>query len=299
MITRQDSKSGAGSGATTEKESTSGRPSRRRRLREIPILPSILTLGNLFCGFLAMAYTTDALTRLAAADESGAVTRIGQAGYVIFLAMVFDALDGRVARMTGQTSKFGGELDSLADMVTFGVAPAFMTKVLAENFFGLEVPRLALAFCGVYFVCAALRLARYNAEIEADSDTGTPDFQGLPSPGAAGLIAGITVVYSQFRDTWDGAHYLVGALPFLVPVLGLLMFSRLRYPHMMNRMFRDPKPLKYLALLGSIGVVVIVTQSVAVALSGLLLVYVLSGPAVFLWRLVTGRVGKSDLELFD
>jgi len=287
--------------APTESRSTetTARTGRRRHLREIPILPSMLTLGNLFCGFLSMAYTTDALSLLAADDEAGAVARIGQAGLIIFLAMVFDALDGKVARITGQISKFGGELDSLADMVTFGVAPAFMTKVLAEEFFGLQVPRLALAFCGVYFVCAALRLARYNAEMDSESDTGTPDFQGLPTPGAAGLIAGVTVVYSQFRDDWEGARILIGALPFLAPVLGLLMFSRIRYPHVMNRMFRDPKPLKYLALLGSVGVVVIVTQSFAVALSGLLLVYVLSGPVIFIGRLVTGGAGRSDLEIFD
>jgi len=292
MNSRQDERDEAGTEAPAERGS-------RRRLGQIPILPSILTLGNLFCGFLSMAYTTDALSRLAVADEAGAVARIGQAGYVIFLAMVFDALDGKVARMTGQTSKFVGELDSLADMVTFGVAPAFMTKVLSEEFFGHMIPRLALAFCGVYFVCAALRLARYNAEMDSESDTGTPDFQGLPSPGAAGLVAGITVVYSQFRNDWEGARYLIGALQFVAPLLGLLMFSRLPYPHMMNRMFRDPKPLKYLALLGSVGVVVIVTQSVAVALSGLLLIYVLSGPAIFFVRLVTGRAGKRDLEIFD
>jgi len=286
---------------TTERPATEspGKSGRRRHLREIPILPSMLTLGNLFCGFLSMAYTTDALSLLAANDQDGAVSRIGQAGMVIFLAMVFDALDGKVARITGQVSKFGGELDSLADMVTFGVAPAFMTKVLAEEFYGLEVPRLALAFCGVYFVCAALRLARYNAEMDSQSDTGTPDFQGLPSPGAAGLIAGITVVYSQFREDWDGARILIGALPFLAPILGLLMFSRIPYPHVMNRMFRDPKPLKYLALLGSVAFVVIITHSFAVALSGLLLVYVVSGPFNFVLRLVTGRAGRGDLEIFD
>lgn len=275
------------------------RESRRRRLREAPILPSMLTLGNLFCGFLAMAYTTDALSLLAAADRAAALLRIGQAGWAIGLAMVFDALDGRVARMTGQVSKFGGQLDSLADMVTFGVAPAFMTKVLAEEFFGLEVPRLALAFCGVYFMCAALRLARYNAETDPESESGHPDFLGLPTPGAAGLVASVTVVYSQFRDTWDGARYLIGALPFVVPILGLLMFSRIRYPHVMNRMFRDPKPIKYLALLGALGMLVILTQNFAAAMAVLLALYVFLGPLVWLLRLVTGRAKRADLDIFD
>ena len=84
-----------------------------------------------------------------------------------------------------------------------------------------------------------------------------------------------------------------------MPILGLLMFSRIRYPHVMNRLFRDPKPLKYLALFGSVGVVVIVTHSFAVAMSAALLLYVLSGPAIFAARLLTGRAGRSELEIFD
>lgn len=273
---------------------------RRDRLRQIPILPSLLTLGNLFCGFLAIAYTTDAL-RLATAGGDGnmadALLKVSYAGWVIFLAMVFDALDGRVARITGQVSDFGGELDSLADMVTFGVAPAFMTKILAEEFGGLEKHRIALGFSVVFVLCAALRLARYNVESDPE-EGGHQSFMGLPSPGAAGIVAGIALVYSRFSD-WGGARYLVGALPFAVPVLGLLMFSRIPYPHVMNRFFRGPKPMKYLVFIGIVVALVVVFQSFEVALASILLVYGLYGPVVFIARLATGRAARSELDIFD
>jgi CDP-diacylglycerol--serine O-phosphatidyltransferase len=272
----------------------------RRRLKLIPILPSMLTLGNLFCGFLAIAYTTDAVRLHTAggdANLAAALLKIAQAGWVIFLAMIFDALDGRVARMTGQTSDFGGELDSLADMVTFGVAPAFMTKVLAEEFYGLEKHRIALGFSVVFVLCAALRLARYNVESDPE-EGGHQSFMGLPSPGAAGLVAGIALIYSRFSD-WSGARHLIGALPFAVPVLGLLMFSRIPYPHVMNRFFRGPKPMKYLVFLGIVVAFIVVTQSFEAAIAAVLMIYVLYGPVVFLLRLATGRAARSELEIFD
>jgi len=269
---------------------------RRRRVRLIPMLPSLVTLANLFCGFLAIAYTADAVL-LAGADPNAAAQMIARAGFLVMLAMIFDALDGRVARITGQVSEFGGNLDSLADIVTFGVAPAFMTEALAEQILNLSNHRLTLAFCVFYVICAALRLARYGVE-EDQEETGHQTFLGLPTPGAAGVVAGIAVLYSRFSD-WEASRYVIYALPFVVPLLGVLMISRVPYPHVMNRYFRGSKPMKYLVLFAGIVVVAVVMRSVEVVLAGLAIFYAMTGLLSFLIRLVTGRAKSADLEIFD
>ncbi len=268
----------------------------RRRMRLVPILPSLLTLGNLFCGFLAISYTSDAVL-LAGANMPAAVERIAVAGLVIFLAMVFDALDGRVARMTGQASRFGGELDSLADMVTFGVAPAFITKALAEQMLGLSDHRVTLAFCVFFVLCAALRLARYNVENDP-GESGHDHFQGLPSPGAAGVVASIALFYHRFED-WPYARSVIASLPFVVPLLGIFMISRIPYPHVMNRFLRGAKPMKNLVFCAFAAAMAVVLKSVEAVLAGLLVIYALYGPVAFLGRLVSGRTKRDELDIFD
>ncbi|MHC4470770.1 MAG: CDP-diacylglycerol--serine O-phosphatidyltransferase [Planctomycetota bacterium] len=268
---------------------------RSRRLRLIPLLPTLLTLGNLFCGFLALAYTTDAVL-LAGAE---AANRMGDAGWMIFLAIIFDALDGRVARITGQVTAFGGQLDSLADMVTFGVAPAFMTMVIAEQFVEVRMEHLALGFCCIYVLCAALRLARYN--VEKDPEEGErQSFMGLPSPGAAGLVAGMILLYAKLvRWDWESARYVIVPLPYIAALLGVLMFSRIPYPHAMNRFFRGKKPMKYLVVMAFVVVLAMVLRSFEAVLAGALVIYVLIGPTHFLIRLVTGRAARAELDIFD
>ena len=272
---------------------------RRRRIRLVPMLPSVLTLGNLFCGFLAIAYTADGVL-LAAANPTAAVERIGWAGAVIFLALVFDALDGRVARMTGQVSSFGGQLDSLADMVSFGVAPAFITKALAEQILNLSNHRVTLGFCVFFVLCAALRLARYTVEAEQEDagDAGDPDFLGLPSPGAAGVVAGIAVFYGR-HSAWEFSRYAIQALPYVVPLLGILMISRIPYPHVMNRYFRGSKPMKYLVFTAFLAVVAVILESAEAVVAALLVLYALSGIVSLIVRLVSGRAKEDDLDLFD
>jgi CDP-diacylglycerol--serine O-phosphatidyltransferase len=269
---------------------------RRRRVRLIPMLPSMVTLANLFCGFLAISYTADAVLT-SSTDPGATIQLIARAGFLIMLAMVFDALDGRVARITGQVTEFGGNLDSLADIVTFGVAPAFVTKALAEQVLDISNHRLTLAFCVVYVICAALRLARYGVE-EDQAETGHQTFLGLPSPGAAGVVAGIAVLYSRFSD-WEASRYVIGALPFVVPMLGILMISRIPYPHVVNRYLRGSKPMKYLALIAGVVVVAIVMRSIEVVLAGLAIFYALTGPVSFIARIVSGRAKSSEIELFD
>jgi CDP-diacylglycerol--serine O-phosphatidyltransferase len=268
----------------------------RRRMRLIPILPSLLTLGNLFCGFLAIAYSADAVL-IAGTNREAAVAKISLAGLMIFVAMVFDALDGRVARLTGQDSAFGEQLDSLADMVSFGVAPAFMTKALAEQLLGLADQRVTLGFCVFFVLCAALRLARYNVEHDP-GEGGQQSFQGLPTPGAAGMVAAIVLFYDRFHG-WDHSRTIIATLPFAVPLLGILMISRIRYPHVMNRFFRGKKPMKYLVFVALAIILAIVLRSWEAVLTGLLALYILWGPAGFLFRLVTGRAARAEMDIFD
>ena len=163
--------------------------------RLIPVVPTALTLGNLVCGFLAMAKLIDAL-QLAPLD-GGPLSplfgeRVLQACWLLIAGMIFDALDGRVARLMKASSAFGVQLDSLADVVSFGLAPALMAKVVYEHTMrSLDLawrPGWVTTLCALYLMGAALRLARFN--VAADSDEKSHDvFMGLPSPAAALTIA--------------------------------------------------------------------------------------------------------------
>lgn len=235
----------------------------RRRVRTIAVLPTLITSANLLAGVLAISYLADAATFAGRALEAAAaglsevekahvIARDGllvKAAWLIFFGMFCDALDGRVARMTNTTSSFGAQLDSLADVVTFGVAPALIARVsLGFNF--PNVPGRVLVAVGVvYLVGAALRLARYNVESartdEADSGHITRVFRGLPSPAAAGVVAAIILLLYAPEPQQIGLdlRWLEWVLLFLTPVLGLLMISRLPYAHLMNRYVDGRRPI--------------------------------------------------------
>ncbi|GJM21184.1 MAG: CDP-diacylglycerol--serine O-phosphatidyltransferase [Planctomycetota bacterium] len=215
----------------------------------IPLLPSILTLGNLLCGFLAIAKTVDALQISGGGDalDPAFSAKILSAAYLVLLAMVFDALDGRVARLTKQTSAFGAQLDSLADVVTFGVAPAVMAKVAYEHgMVGLGYAysaKLVTLLCGFYLVGAVLRLARFTSGGAEESDESHQTFEGLPSPAAAGVILSLTLFIFDGRrqlpleadSATSLAVWLLHGLPGIACALGLLMVSRVPYVHVVQR----------------------------------------------------------------
>ena len=161
-------------------------PSRRA------LLPNLLTLGNAFCGVLALSKAIDALT-MSAADPLVFYKKMEAACFLVYLGMVFDALDGWVARLTGGGSAFGAQLDSFSDALTFGVVPAMLAKVLIEH----ETPppggnaRLHFLAAATFALMAILRLVRYNLEpepkrVQREGDEDVKTFQGLPSPAAAG-----------------------------------------------------------------------------------------------------------------
>ena len=191
----------------------------------IYLLPNLLTAGNLFCGFLA-------LTRIVEADlhaaNFGAVIR--QALFFILLACIFDLLDGRVARMGGYDSPFGREFDSLADIISFGAAPAFLVhRIVLKDVF-VAHPEFGWFLASIYLICGALRLARFNCIAAQPNGGGTGEFLGFPIPAAAGLVASLTL----FLLWWDDKGFATGrwryVLPVLMVFLSVMMVSDVRYP---------------------------------------------------------------------
>src|ERR1044071_7869877 len=168
----------------------------KEQTSKIYLLPHLMTAGNLFCGFTAtLKILEGALLQSANADL--AADRFHEAIWFILGAFVFDFLDGRIARLGGHESPFGREFDSLADIVSFGVAPALMVyRVVLQEF-----PRACWIIAFIYLACGALRLARFNV-VSANSDKNGPhpdkNFSGFPIPAAAGLIASITLFLLWF-----------------------------------------------------------------------------------------------------
>jgi len=194
------------------------------RLR-IYLLPNLLTAGNLFCGFLALTKIVEAKGSMEDFNSS-----IRHAIFFIILACVFDLLDGRVARMGGQESPFGREFDSLADIISFGAAPAFLVhRVVFRDVF-VEHPEVGWFIASIYLICGAFRLARFNCLSALPDPGGGREFLGFPIPAAAGTVASITL----FLLWWDEKEFAVGrwryALPAIMIFLSFMMVSEVKYP---------------------------------------------------------------------
>ena len=235
---------------------------RRQRLRYIAILPSLITLINGLCGFAAIGFAGKGLIEVPSAGGVS-LKYFAMSGYLIFIAMIADMLDGRVARMSQTTSSFGGQLDSLCDMISFGVAPAFlMLKVLKLYLASVTMHPVLFAFlnrsvwlaAGVFVACSAIRLARFNVENEED-ETHHMSFLGLPTPAAAGVIASLVIFYHELlpdiaeKGTATFAvmeNTLIVMLPFITLIAALLMISRIKYPHLINHYLKGKKPFAYL-----------------------------------------------------
>src|SRR3984957_560089 len=162
---------------------------------KIYFLPNLLTAGNLFCGFVA-------LTKIVDADPYSETyfTEIKMALFFILLACIFDLFDGRVARMGGIESPFGREFDSLADLISFGVAPAFLVqRVVLADVFG-QNHSISWFIASIYLLCGAFRLARFNCLATMNTGGGSKDFLGFPIPSAAGLVASLTLLIMHFNE---------------------------------------------------------------------------------------------------
>jgi len=272
---------------------------RARRLRRATgrILPTLATLGNLICGFAAVYYAAKGGHAPAARDAEH-IAEFTWAGWMIFLAMFFDGLDGRLARITRSTSDLGAQLDSLADVVSFGVAPAFlmlqvMIVRIGEDTFhehlvggGGTVPIIGRAIWvigAIFACCAALRLARFNVETTAD-EASHFWFKGLPTPGAAAGLASLVLLMEEFVQhlpPWT-FHAVFWILPPAALVGALLMVSNVPYPHGTNHFIRGRHPFRNLVLtLLAIGLGIVFKQNSIAVCS---LVYLFTGPLVMIYR---------------
>jgi CDP-diacylglycerol--serine O-phosphatidyltransferase len=258
---------------------------RRAYIRSVYFLPSLATLGNAVCGFGAMYVA--AFDAVNVGDDPWARALLNHkflaAAYLILLAMVFDALDGRLARFARHTTDFGGQLDSLADVVSFGAAPAFIALLLFKAE-GPEVPfaisRLIWAMGVVYFSCAAIRLARFNVSNE-HGEQHHFSFLGLPSPGAAAAVVGVVLIQQDlshlgYRWSARAAVVVTYLLPLVVLGTGLLMVSAIRYPHLVNRYMRGRRSVGRLVGVLAVLMIVIFQHRYAVGLGSVL--YAVYGP---------------------
>jgi len=227
--------------------------------RGIYLLPTTFTVGNIFCGFASVV--------MASRGE------IVPASVLIILAAILDGLDGRIARLTGTTSEFGVQFDSLADIVSFGVAPAFLMFSWALN----PLERLGWVVAFLFVLCAAMRLARFNIQQPAQEKR---FFAGLPSPMAASALAAAAFAFPE--PPRAGLTSLL--LAILVATVALLMIGRFRYRSFKDLDLRNRRSYIYvLPVAAAMVAVVIHPRYSLLLLTGL---YLISAPAGYLWGLL-------------
>ena len=242
---------------------------RRDRLRRgIYILPNIFTSLNIFFGFYAV---------IAAVNG-----KFVAAGYAIYIAAVFDLLDGKIARATNTTSRFGVEYDSLADLVSFGLAPGLMMYLWALKPMG----RIGWLAAFLFMVCGALRLARFNTQV------GTVDskyFVGLPIPAAAGMTAATLLLWHRLGlDVADQRLLML----LMLYALAFLMVSSVKYPSLKNaELFRSRN---FNVLVAAILVLIFIAAQPSITLFTMGMIYVVSGPVLTVWRMKKAKTVQTE-----
>ena len=234
----------------------------------IYVLPNLFTSMNIFCGFYAIV-----------ASVNG---QFGRAATALLVAQIFDIMDGKVARATNTTSKFGVEYDSLADLLSFGLAPGLMIYLWALQPMG----RLGWLAAFLYTICGALRLARFNSMVETGPSN---HFVGLPIPGGAAMAA--TTLLLCERTGLDLTQWPVIPMVMLY-ALGFLMVSNIKYQSFKKQAFF--KKFSFNVLVACILVFVFIAAEPPVALFSIVFLYILSGPIFTLWELRKGGVVKEE-----
>ncbi len=204
---------------------------------KIYLLPNLFTAGNLFCGFLA-------ITKIVEADPAAANFNsvIRHALAFILLACILDLLDGRVARMGGFESPFGREFDSLADIVSFGVAPAFLVHRIVLRDVFVNHPEVGWFIASVFVICGAFRLARFNCLAAMAGTGGGKYFLGFPIPAAAGLVASITYLLLHLDDKNLSVGNWRYLLPGILIFLSAMMVSEVKYPTFKKLGWKTQRP---------------------------------------------------------
>jgi CDP-diacylglycerol--serine O-phosphatidyltransferase len=237
--------------------------------RGIYLLPNLLTTAALFAGFYAIVQTLKAHFEIAA--------------IAIFIAMIADSLDGRVARLTNTQTAFGAEYDSLSDMVSFGIAPA----LLAFNWGLSGLGNIGWFVAFLYVAATALRLARFNTQVGiADKQY----FQGLPSPPAAAIVAGFVWVAEDIG--WTASHWLTSVFAVLVILSAMLMVSRIRYNSFKQLDWQGRVP--FVSLLLVVLLIAFISLDTSAVLFMLSIIFGFSGPVMTLWRLKQRRLQRKQ-----
>jgi CDP-diacylglycerol---serine O-phosphatidyltransferase len=274
-------------------------------IRAVAVLPTLFTLGNLVCGFFAIVVLAR-IERPATADFQPVQTidvkhespkelihsddpahNMMLCGALILLAMVFDAVDGQLARITRGVSDFGAQLDSLCDLVSFGLAPAILLVKMCPQFANLHSEAI-WSIAAVFACCAALRLARFN--VETDSDDEHTLFAGLPTPAAAATIGSFAILsYSLRNEAAVGAHqyfieydwWMQRLVPMFAIVIAVLMVSRIPYPHPLTQFLRGQRTFAQLIGIVFSLMAILIVRNYAIPL--LCVMFVLWPPLKYAW----------------
>lgn len=288
---------------------------RRRRLKSLAFLPTLITIGSLLCGFAAIHFALRAMydfgagvPALASPILKGSILErmlpsfLSVGAGLVILGMILDCFDGLIARATRTTTNFGGQLDSLADVVTCGVAPAtlmvaFMTTELAqdsivpsplsEHFFG----RVCWVAAAVYVAFTAIRLARYNVE-HAEADFEHKTFRGLPSPGAACVMVALIILQDQLGDV--GRRLTAYAMPVVAVTIAFLMVSRIPYRRFYRAYLLGRQPFGQ--FVGFVLALAVFFSFKAPAMTVVVSWYAISGPTFLLARRIRERYARAPAE---
>ncbi|MFK5926454.1 MAG: CDP-diacylglycerol--serine O-phosphatidyltransferase [Desulfuromusa sp.] len=247
------------------------RDEKRENLRKgVYLLPNLITAAGIFAGFYVIIAATDG--------------HYERAAWFIMLAAIFDGLDGKVARITGTSSKFGVELDSLADVISFGVAPGVLLYLWALRPFG----KLGWLAAFLYVICGALRLARFNVQV---STVESRRFIGIPIPAAACIVATCVLLFYELGGTGTIKMFSMVVLVFL---LAFLMISNVKYLSLKDPELFKRQPFMMLVIAIMLLIIIVAKPEVMLFLVGM--AYMVSGPIVSFWGWRKNRKEKKQIS---
>jgi CDP-diacylglycerol--serine O-phosphatidyltransferase len=278
-------------------------------IRAIAVLPTLFTLGNLVCGFFAIVVASridkpgieqfvpapriESARQLIVSDDP--THNLMLCGALILLAMFFDAVDGQLARITRGVSDFGGQLDSLADLVSFGIAPAILLVKMCPQFTSVH-SEAVWSIAALFACCAALRLARFNVELDNDDDH--TSFAGLPTPAAAAVIASFAILSYSLRNEIKFENFagfdwwMQRTLPPFAAVIALLMVSRIPYPHPLTQLVHGQRTFAHLVGMVFAVMAVLIVRGFAIPL--ICVLFVCAPPARYAWNVVRHRRAQKE-----